>query len=119
VAADDFDLDEWSNLGNILVRQGTLTDDQLKRLLREQAKRQKTLLGELAVELRMADAEDIERALETQRINRVPAPTDTLQRAQETFSRAFAKLDHQAERLTQKRKTVTGVLKIPFSPSDA
>ena len=113
-----FDLNEWSNLGNILVRQGAITDHQLERLLVEQGKRRTALLGELAIELQLCSPDNIKQALAEQETHRMPASTDKLQQAQTVLQRAFVAVSQQADRLDERRKT-TGVIRIAISPEEA
>lgn len=59
--------DSWIPLGKVLRQQGSLTMGQLMDLLQEQANAPSQRMGELAVQLGMCSAADLERALRTQR----------------------------------------------------
>jgi len=57
---------EATKLGNILVKEGVLTTEQLNHALQTQAENPKPL-GEVLTELALCSAQDIERALERQK----------------------------------------------------
>lgn len=59
--------DSWIPLGKILRQQGSLTMGQLMDLLQEQANSPSVRMGDLAVQLGLCSAADVERALRTQR----------------------------------------------------
>lgn len=59
--------DSWIPLGKILRQQGSISMGQLMDLLQEQANAPATRLGDLAIRLGMCTQDDVERALRIQR----------------------------------------------------
>jgi len=59
--------DSWIPLGKVLRQQGSLTMGQLMDLLQEQASSPTLRIGQLAMQLGMCSAAEVERALRTQR----------------------------------------------------
>lgn len=111
-----FSLEDWSNLGNVLVRRGVITKMQLQRAIYEQRKRRKTKLGELLVELRLCSPCDIEDALREQDSQRIPEPSVELHAAQELLANAFAKVTRQVDRVTERSRR--GTLELAISPDE-
>ncbi len=114
---DDVNLNEWTNLGNVLMRRGSITQKQLERALKEQARRSGQRLGDLLVELKLCDREEIEAALDEQELHRMPSPSNEVLTAQETLRAAFAKVHHETKRLTD-RRAKSGITILKFSPED-
>lgn len=112
-----FDLDGWSNLGNVLLRRGSLTQAQLERALEEQARRTGQRLGDLLVELKLCDREEVEAAAHEQEMHRLPAPSAETEAAQQTLRAAFAKVNREADRLSE-RRTRSGVTMLSISPEE-
>lgn len=107
-----FDFDEWTNLGNILLRRGSLTQKQLERALEEQARRQGLRLGDLLVELKLCDRDEVEAAVDEQELHRMPPPSQEAQAAQVMLRSAFAKVQGEADRLSRRRSRSSVTLKI-------
>jgi hypothetical protein len=99
------------------MRRGSLTQKQLERALEEQARRSGQRLGDLLVELKLCDREEIEAAVEEQELHRMPSPSNEVVTAQETLRAAFAKVHHETRRLTE-RRTQSGITGLKFSPED-
>ena len=94
--SNDFDLREYLNIGNILMRRGVVTDKQVNRAVHLQMKRGGKL-GELLVALGYCGAEDVERALEEQAAHRLPeaksdAALERLEAAVGTFEQSTKRL---------------------------
>ena len=118
-ALDVFDFDSFTTLGKILVRRGVLTERQLARALEEQGRRRNSPLGDLLVELRLCDREEINEAIHEQDLARLPPETHkATHAAQETLRVAFAKVEREADRLTARRRD-SGVLVLPISPDES
>ena len=110
----DFDLEEWNNLGNVLLRHRAITSSQLKRLLDIQKKRRTQRLGELAVELAMCSREDVDRALQEQELHKLPPESESALQAKQILATAMASISQEADRLTAASKR--RVLSFPISP---
>jgi len=111
-----FDLEEWMNLGNLLVREGSLTSGQLSRALDEQERRKSSLLGDLLVELRLCTREEVESALRHKEVLSIPETPKEVRDAQFMLQEAFAKVSKEADRLTEKRSESN--MRIKISPDD-
>lgn len=107
-----FNLDEWSNVGNLLLRRGAITQLQLERALKEQSDRKAVKLGELLIELKICSPEDIEAALHEQRMHRLPVPSQETEAGTSRMRAAFARVERETNRLTERRRKSTIELEI-------
>ena len=104
--------EDWTAIGNILLRRGSLTKRQLERALALQKAQRSRTLGDLLIELKLCDREEVLDALHEQEIHRIPPETHrATMAAQETLRLAFAKVELEAKRL-EKRRSESVVLKI-------
>jgi hypothetical protein len=99
---DDFDLLDYMNLGNILVRRGSVKPKQVKKAL-ERQKRLGGRLGENLVALGYCSAEDVSFALKAQEQRELPeSKTDgaleRLEAAIESFEESGKKLSKLSAR---------------------
>jgi len=109
------DYEGFTAIGEILVRRGILTERQLSRALMEQKKRQKSSLGDLLVELKICDRQEVDGALQEQFMSRLPPSTfSATTEAREMLSAAFAKVEYEFGRL-EKKHSGTKVLALKIS----
>lgn len=111
-----FDLDTWNNLGNVLLRRGSISEGQLKRLVAEKKRREDELIGQLAVELRFCTSDEIEDALAEQGLYKVPPPAPSLKAAQTSVQVALQKMEAATDGLT-KRRTTSTLIRLDISPA--
>jgi hypothetical protein len=102
---DRFDLDTWNNLGNVLLRRGSIDSGQLKRLVATQKIRENRMIGQLAVDLHFCTEAEIEEALEEQGLYRVPPPDPAFKAAHDRIEMALQKVEEAADGLTRERTT--------------
>jgi len=110
----DFDLTDYFNLGNILVRRGVVTDRQVRKALKLQKKRGgATRLGECLVELGFCDADAVRAALKAQEEQSRGVPERKTAGALERLALAVDDLEGAAEDLRSLGKR--GVLVLDVS----
>ena len=118
-AKADFDLDEWSNLGNILVRMGELTGRQLARAMTEQSRRHgvgKTCqLGKVVVDMGFCEAAAIDAALVEQKRHRAPVEKPA---HAEALARVYAAFDSTSDAVKELQKESRGVMHLKISPNE-
>jgi len=116
--AHRFDLDEWSTIGNVLLRNRKITQKQIDAVLVEQRRRNGAqTFGDLAVELGFATRDDVNAALREQTLHRLPPVSAAALKAERLMATAFASFEREAERVCRKRKeiTSTNVVVLPIS----
>jgi len=113
----DFDLDEWNNIGNILVRRGSLTKKELNSILVEQNRRSGEMFGELAIEMGLIDADILESALHEQKIHRIPQQSSNSIEARKILAIAFASVSKEVDRMSERRARKTGIVLFEMSPT--
>jgi len=96
---DNFDFDEWTNLGNILIRRNAITRRQLERALKFQDSTGEKL-GRVIVSLGFCSRDEVEAACAEQTSLRMPKISSDVFGAAEA---AFARLETQTERLVERR----------------
>jgi hypothetical protein len=112
------DYEDFTAIGEILVRRGMLTERQLQRALSEQKKRQKSSLGDLLVELKICDRQEVDSALEEQFMSRLPSSTfSATAEAKEMLAAAFAKVEREFGRM-EKKHTGQEILALKISGDD-
>jgi hypothetical protein len=112
-----FDFDEYTSLGNILVRRGAITPKQLARAVKAQAGR---LLGETVIEMGFCTPAEVEAALCEQEAHRLPQQNSDVFRVSEVLERAYASFAGEVDRLSEvgSKTSGRGVAHLKFSPED-
>lgn len=95
----EFSFEEWTRLGAILVRRGSITERQL---LRARAAQNDKFIGEVVVEMGFCTPQEIHEALDEQRRHRAPYESPSNDAAAR-LEAAFARVDAETERLSSKR----------------
>lgn len=110
--------EDMTAIGEILLRRGCITKKQLARVLVEQSKRQAASIGDLLIELKICDEDDVLSALREQEMARVPKETlSKTKEAKETLAAAFAKMQYEFARL-EKRNQPDAVMCLKISGED-
>jgi len=98
----DFDLDEYTRLGNLLVRSGCITDKQLARVRSAQRNGSSgKRLGDLVVEFDFCSKDDVDSALKEQERDRVPQRSKS-DAGFKALHIAMDSLNLEADRLTKR-----------------
>lgn len=116
----DFNLDEWNNLGNILVRRGSISRRQLKIILAEQTRRTNLKIGDVAVELGYVSRDVIDAALAEQACYRLPEESQTSKDATSILTKALASVRLEVDKMQatnrRKRTAARGISILEISP---
>ena len=107
-----FDFDEYTNIGNILLRRKSLTSRQLQRAVDHQGGQK---LGDVVVDLGLCTRAEVDAAMSEQRSARGINGSDAVERARATMRAAISRVGTQTKRLAKH----TTLIEIPISPENA